>query len=66
MVKIQNTMETKTIIVKVRIDYTHKGTEQHEQTAAEMVVKRLEEIHSISDGVQITNVEAYLAGEQLF
>lgn len=59
-------METNTIIVQVRIDYTHKGTEQHEQTAAEMAVKRLEEIHNISDGVQITNVEAYLAGEQLF
>ena len=54
-----------TLILTVRIDYSHKGNENHEQTAAEMVVRRLEEIHSIVDGVQITNVEAYNNGEQI-
>ena len=54
------------IILSVRIDYINNGkNKNHEQTAAEMVVKRLEEIHSIVDGVQITNVEVYNNGEQI-
>lgn len=54
-----------TIFIKVRIDYTHKGNEMHEQTAADMVVKRMEELCSVVDGVQVTNVEVYLDGEEL-
>lgn len=54
-----------TIFIKVRIDYTHKGNEMHEQTAADMVVKRMEELCTIVDGVQVTNVEVYLDGEEL-
>ena len=54
-----------TIILAVRIDYTHDGREQNDLTAAEMVVRRLYEIHSIVDGVQITNVETYLDGREI-
>lgn len=54
-----------TIFIKVRIDYTYKGNEKHEQTAADMVVKRTEEVCSIVDGVQVTNVEVYVDGEEM-
>ncbi|MBP5722081.1 MAG: hypothetical protein J6X18_00655 [Bacteroidales bacterium] len=54
-----------TIILTVRIDYTHDGRVQNDLTAAEMVVRRLDEIHSIVDGVQITNVETYLDGKEI-
>lgn len=54
-----------TIILSVRIEYQHNGHEQHDLTAAEMVVRKLDEIHSIVDGVQITDVEAYLDGNQI-
>jgi hypothetical protein len=62
---MENTIFENTIFIKVRIDYTHKGNEMHEQTAADMVVKRMEELCSIVDGVQVTNVEVYLDGEEL-
>lgn len=52
------------IILSVRIDYSHTDeAPQHELTAANLVIRN--SFPSIEEGVQIENVEAYLDGEQL-
>lgn len=64
--KTQQKTKKNTIILAVRIDYTHQDyTESHQETAASMVVNAKDTIHAIVDGVEITNVEAYLDGAQI-
>ena len=53
-----------TIILTVRVDYTTDGrNEQHELTAAGLTITP--NIGTIESGVQLTNVECYLDGQQI-
>ena len=53
-----------TIILTVRIDYTHTGKdEQHELTAAGLVINN--QFPTIEQGVEIEHVEAYNNGVEI-
>lgn len=56
--------QTNTIMLSVRIDYTHEGRDpQHELTAALSVLR--DSFPTVEQGVTIESVEAYNHGEQI-
>lgn len=60
-----NSKIKKTVILTVRVEYTHDGRDNlHANTAARMVVN--DQFHTIENGVEIERVEVYHDGDELF
>lgn len=66
MAKIQEKDRYKSsVILTVRVDYTHDGRDNlHANTAARMVVN--DQFHTIDNGVEVDRVEVYHDGDELF